>query len=67
MDGASSSDRSSRDSHGGELPPIRVREPLHNDTKIAPPPEAGGTSDAENDLFGNEDDAAVKYKTMSWW
>lgn len=71
MNDASSSDRSSRhfgDSHPGELPVIREQDQLRNDTKIAAPPqEARGTPDTEGDPFGNENNAAVKYKTMSWW
>lgn len=71
MNDAFSSDRSSRysgDSHPGELLVNREQDPLRKDTKIAPPPqEAGGTPDTEGDPFGNENNASVKYKTMSWW
>lgn len=71
MNDASSSYRPSRysgDSHSGELPVNREQDQLLNDTKIAPPPqEARGTPDTEGDPFGNENNATVKYKTMSWW
>lgn len=67
MDGASSSERSSRELHSpSDLTISREQGQLQNDTqKLAPP--KGETLDREQDPFGNEDNAAMKYKTMTWW
>ena len=67
MDGASSSERSSRELHTPNNITInREQCPLQNGNKNLAPPERE-TLDREQDPFGNEDNAAMKYKTMTWW
>lgn len=67
MDGVSSSERTSRELYTPSDATIsREQGPLQNGTKDLASLERE-TSDREQDPFGNEDNAAMKYKTMTWW
>lgn len=67
MDGASSSARTSQEHHTpSDVAISREQSPLQNGTKNQVPLE-GEALYGEQDPFGNEDNAAMKYKTMTWW
>lgn len=55
-------------SHGTQQ---EIQPEIHeDDRKLSGDPEVGGTKETtpqHADPFGNEENAEVKYRTMTWW